>query len=34
MKSYQDTYQEWLNSDNFDEETKAELLKFQNNETK
>lgn len=32
LKSYQKTYQEWLNSNNFDEETKAELLKIQNDE--
>lgn len=32
MESYQKTYQEWLNSSDFDEETKAELLKIQNNE--
>ena len=32
VESYQKTYQEWLNSSDFDEETKAELLKIQNNE--
>ena len=30
MTSYQNTYQEWLNSEYFDEETKNELLKIQN----
>lgn len=32
MKIYQDVYQQWLNSDYFDKETKTELLKIQNDE--
>lgn len=32
MKLYENTYQEWLNSEYFDEETKNELLKIQNDE--
>ena len=32
MTSYQNTYQEWLSSQYFDEETKNELLKIQNDE--
>ena len=32
MKIYQETYQQWLNNDYFDEETKTELLKIQNDE--
>ena len=32
MNTYQETYQEWLNNDYFDQETKTELLKIQNNE--
>lgn len=31
-KTYQETYQQWLNSQYFDEETKTELLKIQNDE--
>ena len=32
MTSYQNTYQEWLSSQYFDDETKNELLKIQNDE--
>lgn len=32
MKLYENTYQEWLNSEYFDDETKNELLKIQNDE--
>ena len=32
MNTYQETYQEWLNNDYFDQETKSELLKIQNDE--
>ena len=32
MTSYQNTYQEWLSSQYFDDETKNELLNIQNNE--
>ena len=32
MNTYQETYQEWLNNDYFDQETKTELLKIQNDE--
>ena len=32
QESYQETYQQWLNSDYFDQETKTELLKIQNDE--
>ena len=32
MELYQNTYKEWLNNDYFDQETKTELLKIQNNE--
>ena len=32
MNTYQETYQEWLKNDYFDQETKTELLKIQNNE--
>lgn len=31
-KTYQETYQQWLNSEYFDQETKTELLKIQNDE--
>ena len=32
MKSYQDTYQKWLDSEYFDQETKSELLNIKNDE--
>lgn len=32
MNTYQETYQQWLNSYYFDQETKTELLKIQNDE--
>ena len=32
MELYQNIYKEWLNNDYFDQETKTELLKIQNNE--
>lgn len=32
MNTYQETYQEWLKNDYFDQETKTELLKIQNDE--
>ena len=32
MDLYQNTYKEWLNNDYFDQETKTELLKIQNDE--
>ena len=32
MELYQNTYKEWLNNDYFDQETKNELLKIQNDE--
>lgn len=32
MNTYQETYQEWLNNDYFDQEAKNELLKIQNDE--
>ena len=32
MNTYQETYQEWLNNDYFDQEAKSELLKIQNDE--
>lgn len=32
MELYQNTYKEWLNNDYFDQETKTELLKIQNDE--
>ena len=32
QESYQETYQQWSNSDYFDQETKTELLKIQNDE--
>ena len=32
MNTYQETYKQWLNNDYFDQETKTELLKIQNDE--
>ena len=32
MNTYQETYEQWLNNDYFDQETKTELLKIQNDE--
>ena len=32
MNTYQETYEQWLNNDYFDQETKSELLKIQNDE--